>query len=352
MSGGVDSSVAALILKNEGHDVMGITMDLWGKDVQVPEGVLSINSAVKDAAEVARKLGIEHKVVDLSREFSDEVKRYFASEYARGRTPNPCVVCNRRIKFGHLWDAARKLGAGSISTGHYARITGEKGHPTLTEAVDKKRDQSYFLYDIPRNMLMNIVFPLGSLSKDKVRRMAFEEGLPAAFREDSQDICFVNTDDDYKGFLLRLGVKAFEPGDIVDISGKNIGRHNGIASYTVGQRQGLGVAAAEPLYVLKIDPENNRIIVGHRRSTMKSRIKIGGLNWLIDDTEISFPLELEARIRYRSSKAKAILREDRGGDKALLEFLNGQFAPTPGQSAVFYRGENVLGGGWIEEVID
>lgn len=350
LSGGVDSSVAAMELKKKGHDVVGLTMDIWPADTDTAgERAFSIRKAVSGAAAVAGVLGIEHHVVDLSREFAAEVKDYFTSEYARGRTPNPCVNCNRRIKFGYLWKKATELGAEKIATGHYARIVRSGGSFLLAEAADKWQDQSYFLYDIPREMFASIEFPLGGYSKEDVKEMAAREGLPAAAGPSSQDICFVEGGD-YRKFLAGSRVKAFESGVIVDVSGRELGRHKGIACYTVGQRHGLGIASEEPLYVVRIDCEANTVVVGHRAQALKGKIRVAGLNWLAEDGKRSLPMDVEAKIRYKSRKAAASI-SPLPGDEILLEFREPQFAPAPGQAAVFYRGETVLGGGWIEEVV-
>lgn len=348
MSGGVDSSVAALELKKHGHEVIGITIKTWTKEDcgSGTEKTCCSLAAIARARAVAEEMGIAYHVVDLSEEFAIEVKKYFADEYSRARTPNPCVYCNSKIKFGYMWKKARELGADKVATGHYARIIKSDNGFALAESVDKWQDQSYFLYDVKREMLEFLEFPLGALSKDEVRRLADEAGLMSAKTEASQDLCFVQGESDYRDFLAVSGVKAFEPGDIVDTSGKVVGKHKGIASYTVGQRQGLGVAAAEPLYVIKIDPIKNEVIVGTREHTMSGKIRVAGLNWLIPDKDISFPMTVEAKIRYKSKKAAAKLTK-LDNDEVLLEFSEKQFAPTPGQAAVFYSGEIVLGGGWI-----
>ena len=352
MSGGVDSSVAALMLKREGHDVIGATIKTWPKEECGAEGekLCCSLSAIQYARSVAEDLGIPYYVIDLSREFADIVKKYFAEEYASGRTPNPCIYCNSRIKFGFLISKARELGAEKIATGHYARILEEDGRYFLAESKDKWRDQSYFLYDIPRDELPFIEFPLGDMAKEEVRDAAVNQNFMAAWRPSSQDICFATAEGDYREYLSKLGVEAFSPGDILDVSGNVIGQHKGIASYTVGQRRGLGLAMPNPVYVLRIDAENNTITVGEKHHAMNSRIRVAGFNWLaIDglDKETSY----ETRIRYNGRKEKAVVAPW-GEDEAIVEFEEPQFAPTPGQAAVFYDGEIVVGGGWIEEVLD
>lgn len=352
LSGGVDSAVAALKLKEEGYDVIGITIKTWPKEDCGATGdkLCCSLDAIQFARSTAEDLGIPYYVIDLSKEFALEVKDYFVKEYARGRTPNPCVYCNSKIKFGYLLKKARELGAEKIATGHYSRIIERSGEFFLAEGKDKWQDQSYFLYDIAKEIIPCIEFPLGGLSKKEVRDLAHENNFMAADRKASQDICFTNVHGDYRGYLEKLGVVAFKPGDILNTSGKVIGEHKGIASYTVGQRHGLGVSGPAPLYVIKIDPDNNTITVGEKLHAMNRKIRITGFNWLTSE-KLDGPKEFDTRIRYNGNKAKAVLTST-GSDEAIAEFTEAQFAPTPGQAAVFYDGEIVAGGGWIEEVIE
>ena len=352
MSGGVDSSVAALKLKERGYDVIGVTIKTWPKEECGTHGEALCCSleAISFARSVADDLEIPFYVIDLSKEFGEVVKKYFAEEYSRGRTPNPCIYCNSKIKFGYLLDKARELGAERIATGHYARVMEKDGKCALAESADKVRDQSYFLYDTPKEALEFIDFPLGGLSKQEVRAIAMEKGFMTAERPDSQDICFETAEGGYRDYLLKLGVEAFQPGDILDISGKIIGEHRGIASYTVGQRRGIGVARPEPLYVVKIDADNNTITVGEKSHTMKRAIRAAGFNWLTMDG-LHSKEEFDTKIRYNSKKVSATV-SPHGEDEAIVEFKDLQFAPTPGQAVVFYDGEIVAGGGWIEEIID
>ncbi|MBF0494573.1 MAG: tRNA 2-thiouridine(34) synthase MnmA, partial [Candidatus Omnitrophica bacterium] len=255
MSGGVDSSVAALELKEKGFDVIGITMKTWPKEECGTQGdkmCCSLES-VQYARSAAEDIGIPHYVVDLSKEFQQEVTGYFIEEYKKGRTPNPCVYCNSRLKFGYLLDKARQFGAEKIATGHYANIIKRGNGFFLSEGHDKKKDQSYFLYDIPREKLAFVEFPLGTFTKTEVREKAALKGLMNAGRKESQDVCFVDSGGDYRQYLEKKGVTIFNEGDVLDVSGKVIGRHKGIAAYTVGQRKGLGIAGKEPVYVIKID---------------------------------------------------------------------------------------------------
>ncbi len=352
MSGGVDSSVAAYELKRQGHDVIGVTIKTWPKEEcgQTGEKLCCSLEAVQFARSVAEDLGIRYYVTDLSEEFAKEIKTYFAQEYSRGRTPNPCIYCNSKIKFGYLLNKARMLGAEKLATGHYARIIRADGNYYLAEGVDKKKDQSYFLYDIPRDVLSSIEFPLGGYTKEKVRKIALEQGLMTAQRPSSQDICFTSAGGDYREYLHERGIKAFIQGDILDTEGSVVGKHMGIANYTVGQRKGLGLSFPEPVYVLKIDPERNIIVVGSKEQAMHKKIRIGGINRLTLD-KFSKEEELDVKIRYATAKSPAIVTS-KGKDEAIVEFKDPQFAPTPGQAAVFYREEIVVGGGWIEEVME
>ncbi|MGB2630815.1 MAG: tRNA 2-thiouridine(34) synthase MnmA [Candidatus Omnitrophota bacterium] len=351
MSGGVDSSVAALELKRAGYEVIGITIKTWPKEEcgSVGEKLCCSLEAIRYARSVAADLDISHYVLDLSQEFASVVKEYFAREYSRGRTPSPCIYCNSKIKFACLIQKARELDAEKIATGHYARIMKTGENHVLAEAVDKWRDQSYFLYDLSRDLLPFIEFPLGKLSKERVREIASEHGFMTANRQSSQDICFTTAEGDYRSFLKRQGIEAFESGNILDMDGRIVGQHRGIASYTIGQRRGIGVSMPEPVYVIRIDPERNEIVVGTREHALNSKIRVAGFNWLTIE-KLDKPVEFETKIRYNSTKAPALVTPW-GDDEAIVEFKEPQFAPTPGQAAVFYDGETVAGGGWIEEVI-
>lgn len=352
MSGGVDSSVAALELKKKGHELIGATIKTWPKE-ECGAGwdkLCCSLEAVQYARSVAEGLEIPYYVFDLSKEFAEEVKNYFVEEYIRGRTPNPCIYCNSRIKFGYLLEKARALGAEKIATGHYARIIELDGRCYLAEAKDKWRDQSYFLYDISRETLPLIEFPLGAFTKEKVREIAAGQEFMTAHRRSSQDVCFATAEGSYREYLNGLGVYASLPGDVLDTSGKVIGKHKGITAYTVGQRRGIGIAMPEPVYVLKIDPENNTITVGSRPDAMNRKIRVTGFNWLTGE-RFDDPKRLATKIRYNSKKAEAVLTPC-GDDDAIVEFKEPQFAPTPGQAAVFYDGEIVAGGAWIAEVLE
>jgi tRNA-specific 2-thiouridylase len=338
MSGGVDSSVAAALLQGQGCRVTGITM-------QVSDGG---TYALDEAAAAAGHLGIEHHTVDLRDVFQSEIIDYFCSEYSRGRTPNPCVRCNRLIKFGALWEAARRLGADCLATGHYARVATDPatGRPQLRRGVDRRKDQSYFLHALDRPQLRRARMPLGDYTKAQVRRMAADMHLPAAVRPESQDICFLHGED-YTALVTNRLPGAARPGPIEDAHGREIGRHRGLAFYTIGQRRGLGIAAPEPLYVVGIDPARNVLVAGPSRLLYRDRLQAHGFNWIAPDG-LAGPQRVLAQIRYqhRAAPARAVPLAE-----GLVEvvFEKPQLAITPGQAVVLYDlgGETVLGGGTI-----
>ncbi|MGD9116197.1 MAG: tRNA 2-thiouridine(34) synthase MnmA [Dehalococcoidia bacterium] len=335
MSGGVDSSVAAALLKASGYEVSGIHMKL-GAD-----------ATFNDTAALERtcqQLGIPLYQVDLAREFRQMVIDYFCREYGRGRTPNPCVACNQYLKFDILLERALETGADYFATGHYARVeAGPEGYK-LKKAFDAGKDQSYFLYTLGQEQLKHLLLPLGELTKERVRTIASEMELPAVQR-DSQDVCFI-PGNDYRAFIaanvpLRVG-------EIVDINSKVLGKHRGLALYTVGQRQGLGLTSAEPLYVLKIDAASNKITVGSREQALHNVLLARSLSW-VSGRSPDEPMEITAKIRYQAPEAAAELYPD--SDSAEVRFSEPQSAIAPGQSIVFYRGEDVLGGGIIDAVL-
>lgn len=335
MSGGVDSSVSAALLKAAGHEVIGITMRLFDGP----------SAAVDDAARVAAFLGIPHHVASFESCFAAGIKEYFIEEYQLGRTPNPCARCNKLIKFGALLDMATGLGADCLATGHYARIiVSSDNRPHLVQAVNLAKDQSYFLFSLDRELLRRIIFPLGDIrDKSEVRRIAVERGIPVAHKDDSQDICFI-PDGDYVGYLERGGITA-GPGNFVLADGTVVGVHKGIHRYTVGQRRGMGIAWSEPLYVIRIEPGTNRIVVGLERELFRDGFKINSCNWLQptgpDDAG------LNCKIRYRHRAVPCMVTQ-LGDERAEIRFMAPEKGVTPGQVAVFYRGDEVIGGGWIE----
>lgn len=352
LSGGVDSSVAALKLKEKGYDLIGVTIKTWAKDDcgKTGDKLCCSLESIQLARSVAEDLDIPYYVIDLSEEFEKHITNYFISEYEKGRTPNPCIYCNSVIKFGYLYKKALEMGAQKIASGHFARIVSAGDEFNLSEPADLEYDQTYFLSDIPKSMLSNIEFPLGGLTKNEVRKIAAENNFLTAGRKSSQDICFASGEGGYKEYLLAKGVNAFTPGNILNVEGDILGAHQGIASYTVGQRRGLGVAGPEPYYVIKIDTKNNTITVGFREHAMNKKIRVSGINWLTKSCsgKINF---LKTRIRYNGNKVDSDI-EFFGENEAIVTFLEAQFAPTPGQAAVFYNGPIVVGGGWIEEVLE
>jgi len=349
MSGGVDSSVAALLLHRQGYDVIGIGLrlpELW----PTPETVCSSSccglAGMKDARQVAAQIGIPFYVLNYERYFDDAVIWPFCQAYAAGQTPNPCIDCNAHIKFGWLMQTALALGVDYLATGHYARMerpaTG--GEPRLLKALDPAQDQSYFLYRLTREQLRRTLFPLGGLRKSEVRQIAREAGLHVSSKPGSKDICFLQGTT-YQAFLAERCPEAFQPGEIVDLSGTVVGQHQGIGAYTVGQRKGLGVAARAPLYVRTIDVATNRIVVGPREQVYMRTLQVGEVNWLDGDGPRSRP-RLWVKTRYRSAEVPARVHVAPDG-RLLVQFEEAQPAVAPGQAAVFYDGDTVVGGGVI-----
>ncbi len=342
MSGGVDSSVAAMILRNEGYDVSGVTMSLDIRDGGERARCCG-PAAVDDAKRVCKNLGIAHYALDYSAELEEKVIARFVSEYAKGRTPNPCVDCNRHLKFGSLLEKAKTLEFDFFATGHYAAIERTDGAYYLIRPRDRRKDQTYFLYAIPREALSSILFPLASLNKEEVRRIAAEAALPVAEKEESQDICFV-TRKNYEDFI-RERVQPPGPGSIVDRMGNVLGEHRGIMHYTIGQRGGLCISSRKPLYVVSINSKDNKIIVGEKKDLDAKGLVAADLNMFVDAWEP----QVYAKIRYRKREAAcAVTRE---GDRLRVVFEEEQEAITPGQSVVLYADDRILGGGIIEEVL-
>jgi tRNA-uridine 2-sulfurtransferase len=340
MSGGVDSSVAAALLKEQGCEVVGVT-------IRVKPGDGSSDD-IRVAQSVAEKLGIAHHTIDCRELFSRKVVDHFCSEYSCGRTPNPCVRCNEHVKFDALLKKARELDAEFIATGHYARIerAGRSGNYHLKKGRDSGKDQSYFLYFLRQDIMGRILLPLGGMKKEDVRNLARSLGLASADREESHDVCFVASGD-YRGFVGERMPQACEPGPIVDSGGNVLGRHRGILSYTVGQRKGMGISAAEPLYVTGIDAGRNAIIVGPNADVYGDELVASNLNWIEFD-RLEQSIELKAKIRYRHREGEAVVTPLSGGE-VYVKFAQPQMAITPGQAVVFYKGSVVVGGGTIEK---
>ena len=333
MSGGADSSIAAAILKNQGYQVFGITM------------LLHTNYGDKQAEQakrVAESLGIPHQIIDFGKLFSQKVINYFLKEYALGRTPNPCIACNHYVKFGALLNKARELGADFMASGHYARVEPSPEGYHLLRGIDRNKDQSYFLYTLGQEQLRYLLLPIGYLHKSKVTRLARELGFTNASRNESQDICFL-PNSDYHSFI-REHIPS-PPGDIVDTSGKILGRHKGLAHYTVGQRQGLGLASDKRLYVIRLDADNNRLVVGNQDQLLTNRLFASRLSWIAGKAPEALK-GITVKVRYKSPEVGVYLYIN--DDTAEVQFARHQRAIAPGQSIVFYRGEVVLGGGTIE----
>ena len=351
MSGGVDSSVAAALLLEQGYELIGVTMQLWDSRITQVDGehigCCSL-TAVEDARRVAEQLGIPHYVMNFRDVFVDKVINYFKDEYLCGRTPNPCIACNRYVKFDAFLNKAMELGADYIATGHYARLeyNGEKGRFTIRRSLDQKKDQTYVLYGMTQQQLARTLMPLGNYTKEQVRKIARERGLFVANKAESQEICFV-LDDDYRNFL-REAVPEIKPGPFLNLQGEVIGTHKGIPFYTIGQRRGLGVSGGERLYVVSIDQRHNTITLGPEEAIWDSDLIAKDLNLVLYD-RIEEAKEVNAQIRYNAKPAPATLRLINNG-QLHVHFHKPQRAITPGQAVLFYEGEYLVGGATIERV--
>lgn len=355
MSGGVDSSVTAKLLKEQGYECVGCTMKLYNPDELLPsedkqlpdtDSELPISTDdTADAKSVAANLGMGHHILDYTEEFRERVINDFVHSYEIGRTPNPCIMCNKYLKFGKLLEQAKALGCDGIATGHYAQITFENGLYRLKKAADLSKDQSYVLYTLNQEQLSRIIFPLGGLSKSEARQIAEDEQFVNAKKHDSQDICFV-PDGDYAGMIERYTKKLFKAGDFVDKDGNVLGRHKGIIHYTIGQRKGLGIAAENRLYVIKIDVPNNLVVLGDNEDLFDRTVNISNFHWIAGDN-IPNEIKCKAKIRYRMIEQSATVYYH-GKGHASIVFDEPQRAATPGQTAVLYDGDYVLGGGIID----
>jgi tRNA-uridine 2-sulfurtransferase len=351
MSGGVDSSVTGYLLREQGYDVVGVTMKVWPQDcISRAEDKCCGPQAVADARAVAHSLGIPHYVVDEADLFERTVIDYFTSEYQAGRTPNPCVMCNEKLKFGNLWSKAEALGCDYIATGHYAIIEHHADRAVLRKGVDTRKDQSYFLFSLRQSQLQRALTPLGPMQKPEIRKIAHSLGLKVADKVDSQEICFV-PGNDYKTFLRsHLGEKEFHRGEIYDVDGNFVAEHEGIELFTIGQRKGLPGGSLRPRYVVDIDPETNRVIVGDADDLVCDEFEIDRTNW-IRPVEVAVPsrdeqFEATVKIRY-SHPGTAATVTPLENHRARVHLHEPQRAVTPGQAAVIYDGDVVVGGGWI-----
>lgn len=336
MSGGVDSSVAAAMLQEQGHEVAGVTLRLW-KESGDNEG------EIRDAKKVCQALSIPHFVLDVRQTFRQTVVEDFINQYRRGRTPNPCIVCNKKIKFGCMLEFALQQGYELISTGHYAEISVEQGRYCLLQSENLQKDQSYVLYHLTQHQLAHCIFPLSSYCKEEIRKIAEERHLPVAQKPDSQDICFLPPKD-YAAFLQRQSGE-MPPGDFINSKGEVIGRHQGIFHYTIGQRKGLGGTFGRPMFVLKINPSDNTITLGEAGEEFSQSLRAGDVNF-IDETCRGQSFRAEVMVRYKSKRYPALITPDSDGT-VTVSFDQPPRAVTPGQAAVFYRGRYVIGGGTI-----
>ena len=345
MSGGVDSATAAALLKSQGHEVIGVTMQLW--DYGESEGGCCSADEVCDARRVAHEIGIPHYVVNYMDSFRELVVSDFVTKYDSGETPIPCVLCNQFMKFDFLLKRALELDADFLATGHYARISrsAETGEYSLERAVDSAKDQSYFLFTLGQRELERLIFPLGNKTKTEVRKIAEDMGLRVAAKAESMGVCFI-TGDGYREFLEPYLERGKREGDVVDMEGNPVARHGGIASFTIGQRRGLGFAKGKPMYVVGIDAERNEIRVGEEKDLYSNALTAGNLSWVGQPPEGE--IEVGSKIRYRHDAVPSkVTLTDYG--RAIVSFPKPQKAVTPGQAIVFYKDKTVMGGGWIKE---
>ncbi|TFG76106.1 MAG: tRNA 2-thiouridine(34) synthase MnmA [Thermodesulfobacteriales bacterium] len=351
MSGGVDSTTVAAILKQEGHEVIGITMQLL--DYKDAEGGCCSLDHVIDARRVAQELDIPHYVVNFIDSFKELVLKDYVAKYESGKTPIPCVLCNQYVKFDLLLKRAMELGADYLATGHYAKITNGDGTYSLNKADDENKDQTYFLYTLKQKELSKLMFPLGSLKKDEVRELARSLNIKLAEKPDSTGVCFVPSDN-YRDYLISQSAFTEREGDIVNVEGEVLGKHRGIYSFTIGQRRGLGIATGKPMYVVGIEPKENRVIVGEEDKIYSNKLLAENISWVQTNNQIELnseePFEVKAKIRNRHREDDAIVTM-KSDTQAEIEFINPQRAITPGQAVVLYQDKKVLGGGWINRML-
>lgn len=354
MSGGVDSTTVAALLKEQGHEVIGITMQLL--DYKDAEGGCCSIDHVIDARRVAQEMDIPHYVVNFIDSFKEYVLKDYVEKYESGKTPIPCVLCNHYVKFDLLLKRALELGADYLATGHYAKITNGDGTYSLNKADDENKDQTYFLYTLKQKELSKLMFPLGSLKKEEVRDLARNLNLKLAEKPDSTGVCFVPSDN-YRDYLISQNAFTEKEGDIINTEGEVLGKHNGIYSFTIGQRRGLGIATGKPMYVVGIDPKENRIILGEEDKIYRKKLLAENISWvkpkdLYNDQEINFEngFEVKAKVRNRHREDDAFVTM-KSETEAEIEFRDPQRSITPGQAVVLYKNRQVLGGGWINRVL-
>jgi len=347
MSGGVDSSTVAAVLAHQGHEVIGVTLQLYDHGVALgKKGACCAGQDIYDAQIAAEKIGIPHYVLNYESIFKQSVMDDFADSYLRGETPIPCVRCNQRVKFRDLFKMAQDLGADCLATGHYVQRIEVDGQAELHSGADPAKDQSYFLFTTTQDQLNYLRFPLGNLNKEMTRSLARHFGLEISEKPDSQDICFV-PNGSYSAIIEKLRPGALDAGDIVTVDGTVLGKHNGIINYTVGQRRGLGIASPDPLYVIKLNPEKNQVIVGHKQDLGASELTLKELNWLGNKTisEDGYNCHVKLRSTHKLLPATVWMMKD---GRARVNLVEHSQAITPGQACVIYTGSRVLGGGWIE----
>jgi len=348
MSGGVDSATAAAWLVDQGHEVVGLTMQLWdhGEALPASSRTCCATEDLYDARQVAQRLDIPFYVINLEEAFRKAVVDDFLTSYAAGQTPNPCVRCNQRLKFETLLDKALSLDVNYLATGHYAiRREDDHGHPQLYRGLDRFKDQSYFLFATTLAQLRHIAFPLGEMTKDETRRLAKRFDLHISDKRESQDVCFV-PDGDYQAFFIREGSSAAIPGPIVDLQGKILGEHKGLGNHTIGQRRGLGISSSHPLYVVEIRSQDNLLVVGPESALYGDSLTLKDLNWL-GKQDLIAAREIQAKIRYAADPVSAVIKPLSGVGAAHVQFKTPQKSITPGQACVLYENDRVLGGGWI-----
>jgi tRNA-uridine 2-sulfurtransferase len=351
MSGGVDSSVVAVMLKKQGYEVIGITLQLYDHGAIINnKKSCCAGLDIKDAKNIALEYDFSHYVLDYEGIFKESVIEDFADSYLRGETPIPCVKCNQSVKFKDLFKVAKDLGADCLVTGHYVQRILDNKEIKMLKGIDQNKDQSYFLFATTKNQLDFLRFPLGDKTKKETRKIAKEFDIKIADKPDSQDICFV-PDGNYQKVINKIRPTSFKSGDIIDLSGNILGKHDGIINYTIGQRKGLGISNKEPLYVVKIDPKKNQVTVGYEHDLLGQEFAIKELNWLGNDDIFNNEIEFEVKLRSVGNLQKAIIKADKNNQTAIIKMVKSARAITKGQACVIYDGDRVMGGGWINEVM-